>query len=213
MQTSELIEQLSRTVPPVPRHAAARRICAGMACGGAVALAALVAWLGIRPDIAQASTTLAFWMKWMFTLSVGGAAFVMVRRLGRPDDGVGRAWWGLAAPIAIVGMMAAVEVLRAPASARTEIVFGHTATQCAVAIVGLAVPVFAGVMWAFRRLAPTRLRVTGGAAGLLAGAAGATVYALTCPEQTAAFMVTWYDAGILGAGLLGALIGPRLLRW
>lgn len=213
MQTDELIEQLAGAVTPIPRHAAAKRLGAGLACGAVVALAILLAWLGVRPDLAAASETAPFWMKWVFTLSIGWASYVMVRRLGRPDGVVGRAWWGLVAPVTVVGMMAVVELLRAPAAARGAIVLGHTALQCAVAIVGLAGPVFAGLLWSFRRLAPTRLRTAGAAAGLLAGAAGATVYALTCPEQTAAFMVTWYDAGILACGLLGASLGPRLLRW
>jgi len=213
MRTDDLIEQLAGSVTPAPRHAAVKRLCTGLACGGMVAVAALVAWLGVRPDIVEASATATFWMKWVFTLSIAWAAYVMVRRLGRPDGDIGRAWWGLAAPVAVVGMMAVVELLRAPPAARAGILFGHTALQCAAAIVGLAGPVLAGLLWAFGRLAPTRLRLAGAAAGLLAGAVGATVYALTCPEQTAAFMVTWYDAGILASGLIGALLGPRLLRW
>jgi hypothetical protein len=213
MRTDDLIEQLAASVPPVRRNAAARRLCAGIGCGAIIAFAALAAWLGVRPDIAEASSTAAFWMKWVFTVSIGSAAFVALRRLGRPDGEVGRAWWGLLAPVAIVGMMAVVEVLRAPPQDRLDVWLGHTALQCALAIPALAGPVFAGLLWGFRRLAPTRLRLAGAAAGLLAGAAGASVYAFTCPEQTAAFMVTWYDAGILAAGAIGALVGPRLLRW
>jgi hypothetical protein len=38
-------------------------------------------------------------------------------------------------------------------------------------------------------------------------------YALTCPEDGAAFLATWYGLGILAVGGLGALLGPRLLRW
>lgn len=213
MRTDELIEQLAASVPPVPRQAAIRRLYAGVGCGALVALAVLAAWLGVRPDIAAASATAAFWMKWVFTLSLAWAAFVIVRRLGRPEGEVGRAWWGLVAPVAIVAMMGVVELLRAPPEARLDVWMGRTALQCALAIPALAGPVFIGLLWAFRRLAPTRLRLAGAAAGLLAGAAGATVYAFTCPEQSAAFMVTWYDAGILAAGLIGAVLGPRLLRW
>lgn len=95
---------------------------------------------------------------------------------------------------------------------RGPVWMGRTALQCALAIPAPAGPVFVGLLWAFRRLAPTRLRLAGAAAGVLAGAAGASVYAFTCPEQSAAFMVTWYDAGIIAAGLIGAFLGPRLLR-
>lgn len=213
MRTEDLIEQLGATVKPVPHNAAVRRLCVGLACGAVPALLLLIAWLGVRPDIADASRTAPFWMKWIYTLSLGAAALVMVRRLGSADGKVGRAWWGLAAPVAIVAMMGAVEMLRAPAEARAGMWLGHTAAQCTVAILALSGPVFVGLLWAFRRLTPTRLRQAGAAAGVLAGAIAASVYALTCPEQTAAFMVTWYSAGILAAGAVGALIGPRLLKW
>lgn len=213
MRTEDLIEQLTGSVTAVPRHAAARRLCAGLSCGAFAALAVLVAWLGVRPDIAQASGTLPFWMKWAFTLTLAWSSFVIVRRLGRPDGRIGRAWWGLAAPVAIVGMMGLVEMMRAPAHLREDLWLGSTAAQCPVAILALAAPVFWSLLWAFRRLAPTRLSRAGAAAGVLAGATGASVYALTCPEHTAAFMATWYTGGILAAGVIGALLGPRLLRW
>jgi hypothetical protein len=68
-------------------------------------------------------------------------------------------------------------------------------------------------MLALRSLAPTRLRLAGTAAGLAAGAVGASVYQLHCPELAAPFLGTWYVLGILAPAALGALIGPRLLRW
>ena len=51
------------------------------------------------------------------------------------------------------------------------------------------------------------------AAGLLAGAFAAAVYCLHCPETSAIFVLIWYSLGILATSLLGALLGPRLLRW
>jgi len=64
-----------------------------------------------------------------------------------------------------------------------------------------------------RGLAPTRPAQAGGAAGLLAGAAGAAVYALHCPEMAAPFLGIWYVLGMAIPALLGAVLGPRLLRW
>jgi hypothetical protein len=62
-------------------------------------------------------------------------------------------------------------------------------------------------------MAPTRLRLAGAAAGLLAGGVAATVYGLHCQEMTAAFVVTWYSLGVAASVAVGALLGPRLLRW
>jgi len=57
-------------------------------------------------------------------------------------------------------------------------------------------------------------RATGGAAaGLLAGAAGALIYALHCPEMDAPFLAIWYLPGMLIPTAAGTLLGPRLLRW
>ena len=69
------------------------------------------------------------------------------------------------------------------------------------------------LLWSFRRLAPTRLRAAGAAAGLAAGAWAATLYCLHCPEVSAIFVLTWYTLGILLAAAIGAMVGPRLLRW
>lgn len=213
VQTDDLIEQLSSRVPSVPRHAALRRlaVCAG---GGAVAATALlVIAFGVRPDIASASATVPFWMKWAFTVTLSVAAFAVLRRVVRPEGRIGALWLGIAMPIGMVMMFGAFVLIRAPASQRTGLWLGETALRCPAAILLLATPVFAALLVALRRQAPTRLGVAGGAAGLLAGSVGASVYALTCPEQSPAFMATWYVAGILAATLIGVVVGRRLLRW
>ena len=46
-----------------------------------------------------------------------------------------------------------------------------------------------------------------------AGAWAATLYCLHCPESSAMFVLTWYSLGIAFTTLLGALVGPRILRW
>ena len=213
MRTDELIAQLSGRVGAAPKHAAVKRLCLALTIGGAVALALLLVSLGARPDLAQASGTAPFWMKWMYTLSLTWASVVVVRRLGDPDTRVGLAWWGLAAPIAIVAMMGIGQLMVEPLARWSGLVFGETALRCSVTIPLLAAPVFAGLLWAFRRLAPTHLRLAGGASGFVAGATAASVYALSCPEQSAAFMAIWYTGGMLVAAALGALVGPRFLKW
>ena len=62
-------------------------------------------------------------------------------------------------------------------------------------------------------LAPTRPALAGAFSGLVAGAAGALVYAWHCPEMAAPFIATWYLLGIAGPAVVGALLGPMLLRW
>jgi hypothetical protein len=47
----------------------------------------------------------------------------------------------------------------------------------------------------------------------MAGALGALGYALSCEESSPAFVAVWYTAGVALVGLLGAALGPRVLRW
>ena len=58
-----------------------------------------------------------------------------------------------------------------------------------------------------------RLRLAGAAVGLLAGALGALVYLLHCPEFEAPFLAVWYVLGMSIPAAVGALAGPSVLRW
>ena len=85
--------------------------------------------------------------------------------------------------------------------------------RAAVENAGAFTAVLVGNITIMRRLAPTSLTAAGFAAGLLAGGAGAWVYAFHCTESGLPFITLWYSAGILATALLGALIGRWLLRW
>lgn len=213
MRTDDLIDELAGHLRPVSPHAAATRLGLGVSLGGVAALGLLLVLFGLRPDLADASRSMMFWTKLLFTATFGMAAFVLVDRLGRPGgDGRG-VWWMLAVPVAVVALMGLAQLTTAPAAERLSMWIGHSALQCPLRIMALAAPVYAGVLWAFRRLAPTRPGLTGFGAGVLSGCAGASIYALYCTENAAVFLATWYTLGILGSGLAGALLGTRLLRW
>jgi hypothetical protein len=211
MQTSELIERLSGQLRPTPRRTQLLGIA--IALGGAGALVLLLTLLGWRPDLAGALLTGAFWMKWTFVLVTAAVAFVLCARLGRPESKPG--WWPVAllVPVVILGAVACVQMSLAPAIERRMMWLGHSAIECPWCIALLSVPLLIGILWAFRFFAPTRLRLAGFSAGLLAGATAAVIYALSCDESTAAFVATWYSAGMLIPALVGLAIGPRVLRW
>jgi hypothetical protein len=213
MQTDELIAKLGASVHAVPRHAADMRLSVALLGGALVAFLLLIALLGVRPDISVASATAPFWIKWVFTLSVAIAAFFVVQRLAQPDLKMGWTRFLLAIPFVFVAMMGMGELAMLPIDQWSDVILGRTSSICSVAILGLAVPVFAGLVWAFRRLAPTRIALAGAAAGILASAVSASVYALACPEQAPAFMMTWYTLGMLAAASLGAITSKLFLRW
>lgn len=212
MKTSELIASLSAAVEPVPPMAVARRIVPALAAGGVVAFALLLVWLGLRPlDIAV--HTRAFWMKGGYTLTLALGALMLVAALSRPGRSSRWAWVFIGAALVFVFSMAGMQLARTPASERMTMWLGETWNLCPFRIAAFSAPFLVGLIIAMRRLAPTRLAEAGAAAGLLAGALGATTYELFCQESAAAFVATWYTLGIVACAGVGAIVGARLLRW
>jgi len=213
MNTDDLIAQLARDVPPVRRHAVGWRLAMGLALGALVSVAYVVLAMGVRRDLGIAMHGFAFWMKWAYTISLAVAALIVTAQLARPDSGRLRWLWVVAIPVALLAAVGGFELMRTPQTSWFAMWLGDSWQVCPWRVLALAMPIFVGLLWSFRRLAPTRLRAAGAAAGLAAGAFAATAYCLHCPEVSAIFVLTWYSLGILLAASVGALLGPRLLRW
>ena len=213
MNTDDLILRLARDTSPVRRGAVWRRIAIGVAIGGMVAALLTAIGMGMRPDLGVAMQGPAFWIKWGYTLSLSAVALAVTAQLARPDTGRVRGLWLIAVPVMLLACLGFLELARTPPSAWLTMWLGQSWKTCPWRVLSLSAPIFAGLLWSFRKLAPSRLRAAGAAAGLSAGAFAATVYCLHCPEVSAIFVLTWYSLGILLATLLGALLGPRLLRW
>jgi hypothetical protein len=213
MKTEELIESLATTVKPVSRHAIGQRIAVGLIGGAVFTMLLIVALLGLRPDLGTAMRGFPLWMKWAYTASVGIVAIAATSNLARPDAKSLRRLWLLAVPILLLAGISIAELTYAPKGAMPAMWLGDTWKYCPWIVLILSLPIFVGLLWSYRRFAPTRLRAAGATAGLSAGAWAATLYCLHCPEVSAMFVLTWYSLGIGLATLLGALVGPRLLRW
>lgn len=215
MRTEDLIEHLSARLGRTTRHAAARRVGLGLLAGAVAAAPLLVLWIGLRSGLAQGAPATDLVAKLAYAGSTALIAALLACRLGRPEGRLqGREWLLLSLPFLALAVIAAAQLASAPSeAARLQLWLGHSWADCVLRVVVLSAPAFAGVLWAFRRLAPTRLHAAGGLAGLSAGATGAFVYAFACPEPGAAFVATWYTAGMLATAGSGAALGPRLLRW
>jgi hypothetical protein len=212
MRTADLIELLARDARATPAGAVNRKLLAALLAGGLVTFAMVALWLRCQPLLAAAHQPW-FWMKAGYTglLTLTGA--ITVRRLSVPGARLGAA--PLAAALIIVAMLAlgAGQIFATVPQARLTLWLGHTWKVCSPLILLLALPIYACLVAAVRALAPTRLALTGAAAGFAAGALAATLYGLHCPEQAAAFAATWYTLGIGAATALGAITGRRLLSW
>lgn len=213
MRTETLIATLSGDLRAVPRGAATRRIAGGIAGGGIITLALVAGWLGMRSDLPHAMLGFAFWMKAVYTVAIGAIAVRATLHLAHPEATRPRWLAWLALPVGLLAILALAELAITPGGDWTALWQGQSWRICTRNVVILSLPIFAGLIVAFRQLAPTRLRLTGAVAGMAAGGSAATLYGLHCPEVSALFVLIWYSLGILAAAAIGALIGPRLLRW
>jgi len=213
MKTEDLIAALASRAEAVEPRALQRRYA--MALGwGALGTALLMAiLLGVRPDLADAARLPMFWVKLAFPAALLAGALFAVVRLSRPGARLGQVPGALLAPVLAMWLLAAIVLLGNAPGDRVELILGHSWRSCPFTIALLSVPLFGAALWAMKGLAPTRAALAGGAAGLLAGAGGALVYAMFCQEMAAPFIGIWYLLGMLIPAALGALLGPRLLRW
>jgi hypothetical protein len=214
MKTDDMILMLAANVTPVDRGILARRYHWALLLGGLGSVLLMSMVYGIRPDIAMMLATPLFWAKLAFPTSMAAAALLAAVRLSHPGMPVGRrGWWLLGVPIAIVWGASVVVLLLASSPERLPMIFGSTWRSCPFNIVLLSVPTFIAVFWAMKGFAPTRLRLAGAMAGLLASATATMAYCLHCPEMGVSFWAVWYLLGMSIPTALGALLGPKLLRW
>lgn len=212
MRTDDLIARLSGDLAPVKNGQVARILLGAVVLGLIGSSVLMLSVLGLRHDFTRAMMSYGMWMKLAYTFAIAAFGFWLVERAGRPGAGMMKPSLMLALPLLAIAVLAALE-LTAPDANVHRLVVGHSSRVCAVRVLLVALPTLAATFWALRRLAPTRLALAGAGAGLFAGAAGAFVYAFHCTEATATFVAIWYTLGIALTVALGALLGPRLLRW
>jgi hypothetical protein len=212
MRTEDLIRTLA--ADNATRSASVERWLALALIGAiVVSIVMFVLMLGPRPDIAIAVAQFGFWFKFIVTLLLAATAALLVTRLAQPGvDPTAAAILLAIAPI-LLGAMVAFEITQLAPPARAMKLVGTTWRSCLTYIPLLSIPILIAALLALRHGAATRPTLTGGIAGLLAGALGAAVYASYCPEDSALFLATWYSLAIAIVAIAGAAIGSRALRW
>jgi len=209
--TEALIDELAAEAIAVSPSASLWRFVTGFTLGGLVALLGVYI-LGWREDLSIAALAINFWVKLAYTSALCAFGVHWLRQMGRPEAQQPR-WQWLLVPISVLAIIAFFQIMRAAPGAMPYMLFGDSWRVCARNIVALALPIYLGVLWVMRKLAPTDLRVAGATTGLASGAAAASVYCLHCPETSMLFVLIWYSLGIAIATAIGALLGPRLLNW
>jgi hypothetical protein len=212
MRTEDLIEALAADLKPISPVALQKRLLRAASIGTAITLA-IVLGSGLRDDLVLALGQLDFWRKPMFTFAVALLGLSTVFQASRPGTELTRRAFWIIAPFVVIACLALVELAPLDAAERRVTWLGQTSLSCPFGILLLSIPVLTALLVSMRRLAPTRPAIAGFAAGLASGGLAATMYSLHCPEWAASFVATWYALGILASGVLGAVVGRRVLHW
>lgn len=209
--TDDLITRLSTDLKPVRPMAMQRLLIGAILLSGLVAVAAMLALLGMRPDMQAASTTMMYWTKFGYTLALAVLGLAAVLVLARPD---GRTRWPWLAGIGLLGALVILAIVQlARAQDMMPLIMGSSIRRALIYIPVLSLPVLLGALLALRRLAPRSPTLAGFAAGIMAGGTGAWVYSFACDEKGMMFLALWYTLGIVIVGVVGAVLGRFLLRW
>ncbi len=212
MKTENLIQALSADLAtrptPVPRA-----VFQALWAGVPIALGILIFALEVRPDIWTVIANPRFLFKFMFSLSALAAGLWLVLRLSRPGTPAGPALGMLAVSAGLLLLAVGTELVVLPSGNWLPALMGDRALACMVLIPTLAAAPLAALLYTLKAGAPDSPQLAGAAAGLLAGAIGATLYASHCTNDSPLFVATWYVIGISAVTVIGWLIGGRVLRW
>jgi hypothetical protein len=212
VKTSEFIAALAADPVPEPIRLG-RRIAAALAIGFLGSLAIYALMLGPRPDIAAASGTMRFWLKFVDSFAFALPSLLLTLRLAHPDAKPRALALWLLAPFILLAAGVVAELLVVPQSEWMSRLMGATALHCTITIPMLAAPILAALIVALRPGAPLYPGLTGAMAGAAAAGVGALVYASSCPGDSPLFVATWYPLATLICVAVGALAGRRFLAW
>ncbi len=210
MKTDDLIAALAADTRPGP--GVGQRLAWTLPLAMIPTVVAFALFWGVRPDIANAMTSLAA-LKPLVPLVLAGLAGALALTLSRPEARGGRAataLWvvALALVVAFIAALAAGGLSGLSAALATP-----SLITCLTSIPVLALPLFGAVLWALSAGAPHRPALAGALGGLVAGSLAAALYALFCDQDAALFVLPAYGTAILIVALAGSLIGARTLAW
>jgi hypothetical protein len=210
MDTDALVRALAANVEPAPKKPFFAKIALALTAGLLLGLVLLTVTLGFRPDLGT-----ALWAVAAKALLAGVIGTVALSTVVRLSSGMAQKRTGVmllvlfAASLAVAAIALASEMPEHRWAAWT----GGGFPWCLVLIPLFSIPTSAGLVWAMRDGAPTKLTMTGAVIGALSGSVGTIVYAGFCPIDSVAFVTTWYVLAIAISAGLGALAGRWLLRW
>jgi len=212
VKTDDLIRALAAdcTTRPMPLR---RVFVVALIPGVAIAFCLYLAVLGPRPHFLELLTDPRFLFKICLAFLLVALSAELVMRLGKPGAEIRRAALMLAIVPALLAAANLAELLSVPSGLWSQRLIGTNALFCLETIPFLGLAPLAAILFCLRQGAPEHPALAGAAAGLLAGAIGAALYATHCPDDSPLFVAVWYSLAITFVAALGAVAGARLLRW
>lgn len=165
----------------------------------------ILAWLGLRPDLAHALQTPIFWIKVAYAAALALGAGLTACRLAR---GRPRGLLPLMLAASVAGGFLTFGLFQALTMSPQALwrLYWPTALTCIVAILAIATPMLLFASYGLASVDPERPRLVGFAGGLACGAVADLVFGLHCPFTTFAFIAPWHTAGALACGVTGLLL-------
>lgn len=215
MNTERLIDMLKADLEPVRRGHLAGTLVAAIAVGAVATFILMLATVGPRTGLLSTAHLKWVALKLAFALCVVAAGAPPLYRSLRPglEDKVR---WPLVLVPFLVAIAASVAIALDAPQALMVMLRGATTIswmRCLGRIVFFAALPLGALIHALRQGAPTRLRLSGALAGLVAGGIGAAAYAFNCTSDSIPFVAVWYGLAIVLCTVIGAQLGPRVLRW
>ena len=213
MKTDELIDMLGTNIEPVKGGQLRNTLLFALAVGAGAALCLMLAIFGMPAEVLGGGYFGFMLLSLAFTLGLVGAGASFLIRAARPGKPGRR-------PLFVIGLLflgvlsaGIVALVVTHPAAWSGMIFGPQWAACLICVPLFAIAPFAALVWALRREAPTNLTWTGAITGLVAGALGAAIFAFHHPAGSIPFIALWFGGPIVLCALVGAIVGPRLLRW
>lgn len=211
MKTNELIALLGSDPLPSRPPAWHLPLAATLALG--VSLAMVVGGWGLHADLRGLVASASYQVKTLWVLGLALSSGLLLWKAARPARGDGYGMHGIGVLLLAMAGLGAYNLWHAAPADSLSLVMGQSWWYCPLSIALIALPWLAVWLLYLRQMAPTRLAWSGASAGFLSGALATGLYSLHCTETSYAFFGIWYAAGMGLTSLLGAFLGPRLLRW
>jgi len=211
MKTSSLIELLASDQLPSGLPAATWRKAVGTALVLSVSM--VVGGWGLHADLQGLLHSASFQFKNLWVLALALCSGGLLWRHARPAQRDGYGMHGIGLALLAMALMGAITLWQAEPPARWNLLMGKSWWSCSLSIALISLPWLAVFLLYLRQMAPTHPTLSGASAGFLSGALATGLYTLHCSETSYAFFGVWYAAGMGLSSLIGAILGPRLLRW